>query len=356
MARIIELIKQVPNIIDEIYENSRKADQFRYIENEAAIKIQSWYRGLKVRTYMKHLNKNATVIQKIWRGYQGRRKYRIQLEERVRQMRLEFYHEKAILIQKIWRGYYSRKYVFNYYKRKAYLKAIEQKNEIVLNELREYKDYMDKQEEERKHIQRYRQLEKEAKKNHYLISTKQIPGIYNSPYKPTASEMEYILKTVKLEPSEKHDLYVQSLKANKFDSVALPDYLPPLSNKQQGPFRDPLEVRKQRYRPFSPSLRVETDYEGLEKARKNLKSKEWTERLHDDIFYPIDKTIYKKPYDPLMLTKSKFGSLNYGTQHFREEAKPNEWKGNVRFKSLVPPVPEFNKLNKTYIDSHYYLS
>lgn len=45
--------------------------------------------------------------------------------------------------------------------------------------------------------------------------------------------MEYILKTIKLEPSEKHDLYVQSLKANKFDSVTLPDYLPPLANKQQ---------------------------------------------------------------------------------------------------------------------------
>lgn len=56
----------------------------------------------------------------------------IKLKERVKQMRLQFYHEKAILIQKIWRGYYSRKYVFNYYKRKAYLQAIEQKNEIVL--------------------------------------------------------------------------------------------------------------------------------------------------------------------------------------------------------------------------------
>ena len=45
--------------------------------------------------------------------------------------------------------------------------------------------------------------------------------------------MEYILRTVKLEPSEKHDLYVQSLKANKLDSVTLPNYLPPLANKQQ---------------------------------------------------------------------------------------------------------------------------
>jgi len=47
-------------------------------------------------------------------------------------MRLQFYHQKAVIIQKTWRGFYSRKYIFNYYKRKAYLNAIQQKNEIVL--------------------------------------------------------------------------------------------------------------------------------------------------------------------------------------------------------------------------------
>lgn len=47
------------------------------------------------------------------------------------------------------------------------------------------------------------------------------------------TEMEYILRNVKLDPAEKHDLYVKSLKANKFDSITLPDYLPPLPNKPQ---------------------------------------------------------------------------------------------------------------------------
>lgn len=51
--------------------------------------------------------------------------------------------------------------------------------------------------------------------------------------------------------------------------------------KPKGPFRDPLDVRKQRYRPFSPSLRVETEYETLDIARKKMKDKEWTERIHD---------------------------------------------------------------------------
>ncbi len=51
-------------------------------------------------------------------------------------------------------------------------------------ELREYKDYMDRQAEEKANFEKYRKLEEEAKRNHFLISTKQIPGVYNSPYQP----------------------------------------------------------------------------------------------------------------------------------------------------------------------------
>jgi hypothetical protein len=43
---------------------------------------------------------------------------------------------------------------------------------------------MERQQEERKNIEKYRRLEEEAKRNHYLISTKQISGVYNSPFKP----------------------------------------------------------------------------------------------------------------------------------------------------------------------------
>ena len=43
---------------------------------------------------------------------------------------------------------------------------------------------MMRQEEERKNILKYKRLEEDAKRNHYLISTKQISGVYNSPFKP----------------------------------------------------------------------------------------------------------------------------------------------------------------------------
>ena len=52
------------------------------------------------------------------------------------------------------------------------------------NELKEYKDYMDRQADEQKNIEKYKRLEEDAKRKHYLISTKQISGVYNSPYKP----------------------------------------------------------------------------------------------------------------------------------------------------------------------------
>jgi hypothetical protein len=41
------------NRFPESYFGLRAANQFREIENRAAIKIQSWYRGLRTRSYLR---------------------------------------------------------------------------------------------------------------------------------------------------------------------------------------------------------------------------------------------------------------------------------------------------------------
>ncbi len=41
------------------------------------------------------------------------------------------------------------------------------------------------------------------------------------------------MRNIKLDPPEKHDYYVKSMKANKFDLIALPESLPPLVAKPQ---------------------------------------------------------------------------------------------------------------------------
>ena len=52
----------------------------------------------------------------------------------------------------------------------------------------------------------------------------------------------------------------------------------------QGPFRDPREVQKQRYKQFQPSLRVATDYFSVDKARQSMKDEEWVTRFNDTRF------------------------------------------------------------------------
>ena len=43
----------------------------------------------------------------------------------------------------------------------------------------------------------------------------------------------------------------------------------------------------------------------------------------------MDKSVYKKPYQPLMLTTSQYGSLDYGTKYFRDQTKEQELPGGV---------------------------
>lgn len=51
----------------------------------------------------------------------------------------------------------------------------------------------------------------------------------------------------------------------------------------QGPFREPADVQKQRYKPFQPTLRVATSFTALEDARENMKAEEWVTRLNDNM-------------------------------------------------------------------------
>jgi hypothetical protein len=85
-------------VIDQIYESAREANQMRSVENEAAVKIQAWFRGVKIRAYMKHLSMHAMRVQKVWRGGMGRRDFRAVLDQKVRKLRLDFYNQKAIIV------------------------------------------------------------------------------------------------------------------------------------------------------------------------------------------------------------------------------------------------------------------
>ena len=57
-----------------------EADSASSREYNAAVQIQSWFRGCRVRAYLAHLHASAVIIQRNFRGHLGREEYRRLLE------------------------------------------------------------------------------------------------------------------------------------------------------------------------------------------------------------------------------------------------------------------------------------
>ncbi|KAH9515105.1 spermatogenesis-associated protein 17 [Bulinus truncatus] len=346
MAAMVRLACEINTLISEVYDKKNEAERCRQKEYTAAVKIQSWFRGTRVRAYLKHLNKCATTIQKHWRGFLSRKLCRGLIKKSLFVMKLNHYDLMATKIQRTWRGYYARKYVFNYYSRKKYLEALHIKNELIRSELAEFSEHQiaARKREEEKNEQQRKQYE--AQKHHYLVSTIVQPGIYNSPFLPYPTETEFLLRNVEPLTHKKRKKNICNFDpACESYNSQVPKILPPILTRHQGPFRDPKEVQKQRYKPFKPTLRVATDFYALEKARQQLKNEEWITRLNDQIFQPF--THHHVVYEPLLYTTSKFGPIKYGTKFFREEF-PDRFLISQNFKSQVPPIPIFDKFNDTY--------
>ncbi|XP_078000154.1 spermatogenesis-associated protein 17-like [Glandiceps talaboti] len=348
MATVVRIVEQGSTVMGEVFDRNRVAEELRLREFDASVRIQAWFRGARVRAYIKFLHRCATVLQKLWRGFLGRRLYRDIMATQVMIMRMNFYNAMATKIQKIWRGYYTRKYIHNYYSRKQYLEGLMIKNGIVRKELSEYAEQKAIERAQAEQEAAQLKLKEEASRKHYLISTDVVPGIYNSPFKPYPDEMEYILRSVQPRPPEGP----KPKRENRSGIIIPPspplpltEPLPPIGAKLQGPFRTPTEVQKQRYKKLQPTLRVQTSFLSVEEAREAMKAKEWVMRVNDNIFEPFTRR--SVPYDSLLHTTSKYGHLPYGTQYFREEDLDAHIT-DQRFRGVVSPIPVFEKLNDTY--------
>jgi len=289
-------------------------------------------------------------VQRTWRGFKDRKRIRTLLTEAVSRMRLQYYMNTAIKIQKVWRGFYTRKYIYNFYSRKRYLEAIQEKNQAVREELAEVAErhIANQTQEQERNLQE--RVTKWARKNHHLMGTQVQWSIYNSPYLSAPMPEEHLLRSV-----QPMDHSPKKLSGKHFDPAwrrygpERPTKLPPLTDKPQGPFRKPQEVQDQRYRPFNPSLRVETDFDSLTQARNQLRQEEWVARLHDENFIPVRS--HTPPYRRTLHSTSDYGHLSYGTEFFREMHQKRHITSE-RFQTMVLPIPVFEKLNSEYVEGY----
>ncbi|KAM9860565.1 spermatogenesis-associated protein 17 [Aulostomus maculatus] len=288
--------------LKELYDRSSLADEKREEENQAATRIQSWFRAYKVRAYLSHLHKKAVIIQKIWRGFTARARFRQMVKAAYFIMKMNFYEEMAVRIQRRWRGFSVRKYIHNFYARKRYLERLSIKNEQVRRELGELEEL---QRRERDCLERVKEQTAkfyQAHRSHHLLSTKQCPGVFNSPFREAPHEMELLLRQVKyqaparLAPKDRAVLLgIPAPTAPSFPGTLGSSWikartccsprpiLPPIaSKKQQGLFREPGEVWEQRLCFPELSLRLQTSYTHLEGAQNELRQHELG-RLHSTL-------------------------------------------------------------------------
>ncbi|XP_019495146.1 PREDICTED: spermatogenesis-associated protein 17 isoform X1 [Hipposideros armiger] len=355
MATLARLQARSTMIGQQYYFRNSVVDVFRKKEHDAAVKIQSWFRGCQIRAYIRYLHRVVIVIQKWWRGYLGRKQYRLIVKLAYYTMKMNIYNAMAVRIQKQWRGYRIRKYCFNYFYLKAYLRAVSETNDTIREALEEFAEIKEREATKADLERKERERDYRARKMHYLLSTQQIPGIYNSPFRKEPDPWELRLQKAKpLTPrmpqvKPRRSIHLSSwLASTSARSFPRSDVLPPIDRKQcQGPFRDIAEVLKQRYKPLEPTLRMEEPISELKEAREDFRRQERTKNIHDNMFLPFSSYHKNKKYIPSIHLSSKYGPESYGHQHFRDE-NPNKWICDKDFQTVLPAFDLFSKYGKLY--------
>lgn len=393
----LSYLRQNASLIEECYTANQQSDTNRVTLHSAAIAIQKTWRGYILRQKIKHLNKMATTIQSVYRGYKCRKWFHVQIAISVEEMRRSYYDIMATKIQSTWRGYRSRKVCHNFYARKKYLEFVQIQNEIVVEQLTRYKQHTDDEKQRMNAILEEQAIINEARKTHYLLSTSQVKGVYDPRTKNGQRRypMDEMLRSVrplgisKINTNAKQQsaTSILSTSGSALDKPVLPNigtssdlydnnahnnYSPTAQmttqnklrilkakkiSQPQGPFkRGRMEVLSQRFRPLKPSLRVSESYNvGIEEARQQLKFDDYTRKINKGTeFVPVMVQTQKEKYQQLLHSTSPYGHIDYGNKHFRAyeteimqglketELEPGSASGE-RFATVVSPIPDFDK-------------
>ncbi|XP_011806322.1 PREDICTED: spermatogenesis-associated protein 17 [Colobus angolensis palliatus] len=267
---------------------------------------------------------------------------------------MNLYNAMAVRIQRRWRGYRVRKYLFNYYYLKEYLRVVSETNDAIRKALEEFAEMKEREEKKANLEREEKERDYQARKMHYLLSTKQIPGIYNSPFRKEPDPWELQLQKAK-------PLTHRRPKVKPKDSTSLNDWLactsarsfprseilPPINRKQcQGPFRDITEVLEQRYKPLEPTLWVAEPTDELKLAREEFRREEWLRNVNDNMFLPFSSYHKNEKYIPSMHLSSKYCPISHKEQ-FRSE-NPKKWICDKDFQTVLPSFELFSKYGKLY--------
>uniref|UniRef100_A0A7S3QXK0 Uncharacterized protein n=1 Tax=Dunaliella tertiolecta TaxID=3047 RepID=A0A7S3QXK0_DUNTE len=207
---LLALQAQAEDALCQLFERARAADAVRHREQAAAIVLQKHCRGFLVRRRLDRFRDIAIEIQRAWRGYLGRHRAYVAREARDRHLREAYFATKATNIQRHWRGFWSRKYLFDFYARKLYLRHVAAVNAQVRAAVAEEGERAAKSQKALAEAAARSAFETKVSQLHHLVSTTSQPGIFNSPYAIATGSVPFIAGA----PVEEH-LKQVSKKAGK---------------------------------------------------------------------------------------------------------------------------------------------
>lgn len=287
------------------------------------------------------------LIQKMYRGWLARKRFRALVFTSLDNARMAYYHRHATTIQKMWRGYYTRKYIHNYYARKAYLHGLTLKNDHARRQIEveaaQIKERRDAIEQRQKDASTLRML----RTQHFQLSTQVVDGVNANvlmePDKEGSPRKEEVVRrTMKLLPS----IPVHAPREDPPILYTTPAKQPTYYAKPQGPFKSPDQVLRFRTQPSHPTLRAMADVESERKAMLEDKKREWVGRVVDKPFIP-SSTTFAVPHPASLNATAPFIGLgpgdrrmDYGTKTFRDELP------SKAFKSPVKGIPVFDEYGR----------
>jgi len=167
---------------EAFYAKTAHAETARVLETAAAVKLQAQWRGRTARVLLAYWGEHALLVERISRGHLGRQEARRERIRRDLQRQKAYFDAFATAIQLRFRGFHSRKYLHNFYARKAYVTAVVQKGDEVRARLQQRLEEQVAEKTSEQEVNGRETVRRLATRLHHLRSTASCAGIYNSPY------------------------------------------------------------------------------------------------------------------------------------------------------------------------------
>eukprot|EP00729_Bicosta_minor_P005134 gene5134-5278_t len=285
-----------PAVATEYHAAQLVAQEQRETEWDCVVRLQSWWRMHLAIKRVARMNEAARMIQRNTQNVVLKIRRRKLVIKTLRDTRQGAYHASAVMLQSLWRGHWSRKTIHDFYGRwRPFMQQISDEAVATKQTLAEFRESEVARLEENRRQAIRRAHELKVSREHHLIGTQMISGVYDARRKGgnhpvSESELRMSVRGLgETRPPAMHLTRFGQPSMSSWKGYATGTHGVTTLKPIQGPFKDPEEVARLKNLQPMPSLRAQTDFRSLEQQA------DWVRRVNPG-FKPFNQTT--KPFNP----------------------------------------------------------